>query len=378
MAPPEDSANAIFTIVAVSNAATGRVRKGFSSHFLPWCNARTASQIPREKLSSTHLGDPSIQSMRLRKSVNPFTAEFFSQAVLRRLGIRTAPVNICSPDEARSLPADFVVKIAGDCCLDMLCNLTLNAPAKDLTWNPSAKPTGWCLASRLVRGAATLDYISRNLIKGQNARTQVTQVMRQCAEWHATKDNGIDELIAKRLEKTCIPADKFFSDFKPTPEEIERIRPAMALDGPKYLAICAARIFLGCSAPHFSNVLVTKEGELISLDHARMCFEDGTDLRELFYFVNRNSKAFKILDGVIGLTESDIRRSVDEIPEHPACGSKTGLADYYCKRLNLWKELHAKSDQSHVMEMDPRLFASNPIGIFGQRLVNEVAALLRR
>jgi len=144
-----------------------------------------------------------------------------------------------------------------------------------------------------------------------------------------------------------------------------------------YLRICAARVFIGCSAPHFGNVLVTKKGELISIDHARGFFEKGDDLRELFYFVNRRSEAFKVLAGVNGLTEKDICESVAEVPHHPACGSTAGFADYYCKRLNLWKELHAKSDQFHLMEMDPSLFASNPIGIFGQRIVDEVAALLR-
>jgi hypothetical protein len=67
----------------------------------------------------------------------------------------------------------------------------------------------------------------------------------------------------------------------------------MALDGKSYLTICAARVFIGCSAPHFGNVLVTKAGELVSIDHCRGYFEKGDDLRELFYFVSGSFLLFR-------------------------------------------------------------------------------------
>jgi hypothetical protein len=356
MAGIEDSAHAIFTIIAASGGAAGKVRKGFNSHFSPWYHARVLCNV---RPDST---DPLIQSMRLRRAINPFAVEFFAQGILRRLGIRTAEQTICSGKEARMLPADFIVKVAGE------------EPAQNLTWNPASVRTGWCLVSRIVPDAASLDYVSRKIVTGHSVRTQM---LRKCAVIQAEKDRSWEELIAKTLGKTCEPADKFFAEFKPTEPELEAIKHSMALDGMPYLRICAARVFIGCSAPHFGNVLVTKKGELISIDHARGFFEKGEDLRELFYFVNRLSEAFKVLAGVNGLTEKDICESVAEIPRHPACGSTADLADYYCKRLNLWKELHAKSDQSHLMEMDPSLFASNPTGIFGQRIVDEVAALLR-
>ena len=272
MAPPEDSAHATYTLVVFSNAANGRLRRGFSAHFVPWCNARALSQIPKDYTSAKNSGDPLIQSMRLRKPMNPFVAEFFAQGILRRLGIGTAEQVFCSGKEARALGEDYAVKFAG------------HQPAQSLTWNPESVRRGWCLASKLVPDAASLDYISRSLITSQDARSQI---LRQCAIGHAEKDQGYDELIARTLGKTCIPADKFFINFKPTKSELLLIAAAMALDGEKYLRVCAGRVFLGCSAPHFGNVLATKTGQLISIDHCRGYFENGQDLRELFYFVDR-------------------------------------------------------------------------------------------
>ena len=329
MAIIEDSGHAIFTIVAASNAKTRKVRKGFESHFSRWYHARVLCMF------RPHSTDPLIQSMRLRKALNPFAVEFFARGILRRLGIRTAEQTICSGKEARTLSADFVVKVAGE------------EPAQNLTWNPASVRNGWCLVSRLVPDAASLDYVARKIVTSHSVRTQM---LHESAAIHAGKDRAFEELIAKTLGKTCEPADKFFADFKPTESEIELIKPAMALDGLAYLRICAARVFVGCSAPHFGNVLVTKKGELISIDHARGYFEKGDDLRELFYFVNRRSEAFTILAGVNSLTEKDIFESVSEIPRHPACGSTAGLADYFCKRLSLWKELHADSERSALME----------------------------
>jgi hypothetical protein len=229
------------------------------------------------------------------------------------------------------------------------------------------------LVSELVPNAASLDYVSRKIITSQSVRTQR---LRESAAIHAQNDQALDELMAQALGKTCEPADKFFGDFRPTESEIELIKSAMALDGKKYLTICAARVFLGCSAPHFGNVLVTKKSELVSIDNCRGYFEKGDDIRELMYFIDRKAEAFKILDGVSALTEKDIRESVDAIPRHPACGSMLGLAEYYCTRLKLWKQYAEKEiSRSPEMEIDPHLTAWNPLGIFGQSLIEETARL---
>jgi hypothetical protein len=115
----EDSAHAIFTIIAASAAATGKLRKGYTQHFQPWYHARVISEF---RPNST---DPLIQTMRMRKPVNPFALEFFAQGILRRLGIRTVNQTICGGREARLLPANFVVKVAGN--------------SNDLRWNPNRR-----------------------------------------------------------------------------------------------------------------------------------------------------------------------------------------------------------------------------------------------
>jgi hypothetical protein len=359
----EDSAYSISVLVAISNAATRRVRRGFSSHFLKWVNARIASHIPANYMREEHRNDPLVQSMQFRKTLNPFAAEFFAQAILRRLKIRTAPQVICTPEEARALPADYVVKIAGE------------EPAQNLNWKPEMVLRGFCLASRIVPDAASLDFIARTIIPIQDARTQV---LRESAISFGEKDTAIEQLIAKTLGKECTQADFFFSEFRPTESEIANIKSAMAIDGPQYLAINAARVFLGCSAPHFSNVLASKDGTLTSIDHARGAFEDGRDLKELFYFVARSSVAFTALGAVARLTEDDIHAAVDEIPVHPACGSTVGLAKYFCERLRLWKNLHAEEmPDSADMTTDPGLTCWNPVALVGREVAESAAAIAR-
>lgn len=167
------------------------------------------------------------------------------------------------------------------------------------------------LLPRRLPDAATLDFVARKILKSQNGKSR----------GHS---------------------DKFYAGFNPTPAEVERIREAVMPDGPQYLCIAVARVFLGCRCtPHFGNVLVTKNGELISIDHAHASFKNGQDLRNLCNFIDGNSAALAALGRIAGLTEDDIRTSVEGIPRHTACGSTTGLTDYYCERLQLWQGLFA-------------------------------------
>jgi hypothetical protein len=365
MAIVEDSAHAIFTIIAASAAATGKLRRGYTEHFQKWYHARVMSEF---QPNST---DPLIQSMRQRKSMNPFALEFFAQGILRRLGIRTVEQKICNGQEARSLPANYVVKVAGSGNSNSLKWNPNGQNARNIAWNPAAVRNGWCLVSKLEPDAATLDFVARKLITSQSVRTQM---LRESAALHAQKDQTLEALIAQALGKTCVPADKFFADFKPTESEIELIKSAMALDGKKYLMICAARVFIGCSSPHFGNVLVTKKGELISIDHASGYFESEDHLKELFYFIDRRSDVFRVLDGINSLTEKDICEAVSEIPRHSACGS-TSLADYFCKRLRTWKELYASSERQSAMEADPKLTYCKPSAALGARILADTGTM---
>jgi hypothetical protein len=350
---PEDSAHAIFTLVMTSqvSAAPLNIPRDLNSDFMPWCDARMLSQIPNNFRPETgfrrefaaiferynmKLAPATVADRRER--MNPFAAEFLAQGILRRLRIPTASSRICSADEARALPPDFVVKSAGE------------RPAQTLNWSSAdvieSIRFGWCLVSRIVSDSASLDYIARTILPSHSARNKVVAMLAKCAADHATKDRRFEELIAQTLGKTCEPADKFFSRFNPTPEELDCIGKAMALDGEQYLRICAGRVFVGCSAPHFGNVLATKGGDLVSIDHARAYFERGDDLRMLFKFTKRDSIAFRILGDIAALTADDIRAAVAEIPQHRACGSTGALAHYYERRLDLWKNLYSQGEVS--------------------------------
>ena len=143
MALNEDLAHAVFTIISASNAQTGKLRRGYVSHFQPWYRARVLSEF------RPNSADPLIQSMRQRKPVNSFALEFFSQGILRRLGIRTVEQTICSGREARALPHNYVVKVAGNSN-----NLRWNPNpdpenGRNISWNADAVRSGWCLVSRL-------------------------------------------------------------------------------------------------------------------------------------------------------------------------------------------------------------------------------------
>jgi hypothetical protein len=255
---------------------------------------------------------------RTNAPLNPFAAEFLAQAIMRRLGIRTAEDTfLCSAQESHKFSDGFVVKFA-----------KRNQPYY-LSWDPTAIPVGTCLVSRIVSNAASIGYVMRKILKGRFG----------------------DE-----------PADKLYADFQPSRAELEGIKSAIRISGARYLRICAARLFLGCGCtPHFGNVLVTKSGELVSIDHAHASFSSGEDVRTLFGFVDCDSELFAVLGGVTNLTEKDIRASVDEIPRHPACGSTTGLGKYFSERLQLWKELYA----SH----------QNPSGVSQRRTIDEVSIL---
>ncbi len=273
--------------------------------------------MPATRISYVWLVSPN--RYRSRDRINPFAAEFLAQGVMRRLGIGTASEQfICTAEQARALSDDFVVKF------------DRNGWTRNLSWNPGATPTGWCLASRVVRDAASLIFVACKIVRS-----------------HPGKNHDAR-------------ANKFYAEFNPGPAEIERIKLAMALDGVQYLSIASARVFLGCTCtPHFGNILVTKAGKLISIDHTNAEFEDGEELKQMFHFIDRDSELFRILGGVASLTEVDIRAAVDEIPKHVACGCTTGLADYFSRRLRLWQSRYSGTGNGPFSNFQRQIAADN-------------------
>ncbi len=287
------------------NDLTGRLLKKLPGISLETARAGAEELLASPSLRICYVWTLSPTRYRSRERLNSFAAEFFAQAILRRLEIGTAPEHlICAAEQARTFSDDFIVKF------------DRNGWNRNLSWNPRETPTGWCLASRVVPDAASLFFVARRIVKSYSGRQ---------------KHNVNDEL-----------ADTLYSKFSPTPVEVEQIKLAMDLEGAQYLSIAAARVFLGCTCtPHFGNILVNKAGKLFSIDHSDAEFRDGEEIKGMFDFIGRDSRLLKVLSGVADLTESDIRESVEAIPKHPACRSISGLAKYFCERLKLWKKLYS-------------------------------------
>jgi hypothetical protein len=288
------------------NELTGRLLKKFPGISLENAKVQAEELWAMPSFRISYVWTVSPNRYRSYERLNPFAAEYFAQGVLRRLGIGTASEQfICTAEQACALSGDFVVKFDPNGC------------TRNLSWNPGTIPTGWCLASRLVPDAASLFFVARRLSKTHPGRGG-----------HDDRDEH---------------AGRFYANFNPTPAEIEQMKLAMATDGVQYLSIAAARVFLGSTCtPHFGNILVTKSGKLISIDHTNAEFGDGEELKQMFHFIDRDSELCKILGGVASLTEDDILASAAKIPRHPACGSTGKLHDYFCQRLRLWKELYAR------------------------------------
>ncbi len=348
---PEDSAHAIFLLLIASH---GRVSD--LADFTPWYKQRV-------RLSETS-----------GKAFNPYAIEFFSAAVLNRLGIRTAPARICSKDEACSLGPEFIVKITelADAATSYCASYSGAPEMIDAIDHAGAMALGvnvrvlkfarreclarrleragrWVLVVEIIRDAASLDFVSRKLLPESNAKNQIEAVMRDCGLGFAKCKSLVSESLAEIIGKSCPPADELFADFHPSPEQLCRIESVICVTGEAYLKILAARVLLGISCAHFGNVLATKTGELVSIDHVSGRLENGDDLRMLLKFVAHDSLVFRILCEIAEtLSEEDIRAAVAAIPDYPACGSNAGISEYFAKRLRLFQNLCASWQREAV------------------------------
>jgi hypothetical protein len=139
-------------------------------------------------------------------------------------------------------------------------------------------------------------------------------------------------------------AEEFYSDFVP-PEDWSAIKRAIAWDSAEMLAVHAARLFLGISIAHTSNVLVDRDGRLYSIDHEFCTATGGEDLVTLFEDIKSGTRAFEALRGVAQLSEEKLRELFEGLPGCPGrpawfrwpLGSKEKTVAHYLKRLRLWK-----------------------------------------
>jgi hypothetical protein len=321
----EDSSVAIELLCDVSwreHHMPREILKEYTEEFVPWSLPRIRTS-PSEALALSPVFGKSILQRDDRKDLNPFVATFFAEAVLRFLGIRTAKSRIVPTDEARKLPDDkHIVKFGTG------TKFRWRATMLDIV--PCALP--YALVCDVIPNAASVDFVLR-------VKFGISEIPMNVVLNARVPQNMRTNLQA--ISKSCRHADALFAAFQPAETEWPAIEDAINIfRSEAYWRIAAARIFIGCTCPHFANVLTTQSAELVSIDHDSARFENGDDLRMLFRFVRRGSRVFDVLGEIATLTEDHVRDAVAEIPKHPACGTTDGLADYFSKRLRLWRSLH--------------------------------------
>ena len=311
----EDSAIAIGLIVLASwrgSALPSSLRVACDAELLPWISNR-----------------PFVAA---RTFINPFAVASFSESLLPKIRIKTANGKIVSASEGRKLDAEtFIVKF------ELKERLRWRGVLPEVL--PYLGP--WAYVSEVIPDAATVDFIRRKHYQVADVSARESENL----EFNILVGNATSEYHIRRtmqlVSKKCRPADALFSSIKLTDEQKRVCQLVSSFTSEAWFRIAAARIFIGCTSPHFSNVLVSKDGSLILIDHDSARFESGKDLEMLFRFVRRGSRVFDLLGEVAALTDGDIRAAVAAIPKRPACGPVESLAPYFCERLALWKALHA-------------------------------------
>ena len=335
----EDSSLSILALSSASRRESGDLSAsatlGFLNVFLPWVLARF------ERCPLGTIGRNGNDSGRLlqvigvgatvesRRPLNSFSSEFFASAILKKLGMPSIQSQIVTAGEARALPGRFVVKaIAPDGHLHFVAGSDI----------PRIAEGDVVLVSELCADAASFDFVRRRILNKQYALGSDVFASLASKTDFVEMDRRAREKLAAAVGKTVESADDLFSEFRPTASELCVIEREMRLDGPQFLKICAVRTFGGSSFAHGGNVLITRSGKAISIDHSAL-FESGDDLRMLFRFTCKGTSVWKILCEIAKLTAADIADCIKAIPAHAACGDLAPLAPYFVERLRLWKKL---------------------------------------
>jgi len=349
----EDSAIAVLLLISASGSLTRKTWRDFRPWFLQRFGIPTGEQLANDLFSALRasmLLGPDISRRFVprpnpvqRHPVNPFLSALFAEEMLSRLGVRTAVSTIVEREAAQNLDAHIVKS---------------GKPGGRLKWISTAAPEGlyarlnawaaspegqYALVAPIIPNAASIDYI-RRIVLSMNETFDVRDVFPlDLTDYSFSIRDSRVSLLVSEVSKSCGMADKLFEKFRPSETELTAIRDAIRWNSTPYLRIHAARAFLGLTCAHFSNVLCTRDAQLISVDHDTCYFENGDDLRMIFRFVNPESQVFRILCEIAeALSEEDIRAAVATIPNHPACGSSAGaIADYFAKRLRLFRNLCA-------------------------------------
>jgi hypothetical protein len=128
------------------------------------------------------------------------------------------------------------------------------------------------------------------------------------------------------------------SDFR-LPLDLSALRAAIAWDSPQMLLLHAARLFLGCSAAHASNILVDAGGKLYSIDHELCEHTDCSEFRWLAENVRRGTRAWAAMQTVGAIEYSQLESLFDDLPAGITwpIGSLEKTKAYFGLRLCHWK-----------------------------------------
>lgn len=286
------------------------------------------------------------------RSLCPVVGEIVGHRLMRALGIGTAPtVEIVETEEARRRdPRRWIFKpVKHD-------RLKVSSPEE------AAKIARWVLVVEKIPGAIPLSFLRKKYgvdtgkVEITPAENMVSQplphnltmsgelniVQVPLAAALTVKLTGLARLIWEGKPELPI-ANEFFADFVP-PVDWSAIRRAIAWDSDQMLRIHSARLFLGVTVAHASNVLVDFEGRLYSIDHEHCTATDGDDLFVLFEDMKSGTRAFESLRGVAELSEEKLRALFEglSVPDGARwfrwpLGSKEKTVAYYIDRLRLWK-----------------------------------------
>jgi hypothetical protein len=289
------------------------------------------------------------------RSLHPAVGEIVGYRLMRALGIGTAPsVEIVESEEARRRdPRKWIFK-------------TINADdrLKVCPVEEIGKMGRWILLVQKIPKACPLSFLRKqygvDAGKVEFASVEDLTSSTMCKStiiFAKPPGNGpalVPFLINFETIRRAIWADDkpevpnsadFYSDFVP-PENWSAVRRAMTWDSDQMLAIHSARLFLGMSVAHLSNVLVDPEGRLYSIDHEFCSATDAEELRILFDNVKPGTRAFEALRGVAQLSEEKLRELFEGLPAPDwtrwlrwPLGSKEKTVAYHLERLRLWKAL---------------------------------------
>ena len=170
--PSEDSVHAIFLLLLASYQRTAT--KPNLDDFMVWFGNRVKVSIEQSQGALQGKTNPAW-----RREINPFAIEFFSQEILDWCGISTAPAIICSREQARALGPEFVLKtsfdhsyavpkyVGRDVFETVAASILGVHPlvfqgARQYAMERSGR---WVLAVRIIPDAASMDFISRKLLR---------------------------------------------------------------------------------------------------------------------------------------------------------------------------------------------------------------------